>query len=72
MPERKAPCMWGNGECPKNCRLYEDSVKMADEQKLNDDPDALRKVALTAVINRAIPIDFVARAMDKCAKERKS
>ncbi len=69
--EATVPCMWGNGECPKSCKLYEASARMADEQSLHDDPDALRKAALNAVIERETPISLVARNMNKCANEPK-
>jgi hypothetical protein len=64
--------MWGNGECPKTCKLYNDSAKIAEDQASDADPDALRKIALNAVIDRSAPIGFVAAALNACQNERKS
>jgi hypothetical protein len=63
--------MWGNGICPETCKLYGDSVIMAEDQQPGDDPNALKKVALTSVKAGGVPVELVAAFLDACQNEPK-
>ena len=73
MKAEKAPqCILGNGECPQDCRLFENSKQITNALGDDFDPQQSRqRIVFADAFNHDINVTHVAAVMASCAKEGK-
>lgn len=70
--ERTPQCILGNGECPKECTLYEFSAQTTAVFGDAFDPQASRQnIVFADAFNPNVNVIQIARVMASCAKEGK-
>ena len=70
--ERKPQCVLGNGECPTECPIYENSAKITAELGDRFDPFQSRlAIVFGDAFNHDINVFDVARVMASCELEGK-
>jgi hypothetical protein len=70
--ERTPQCVLGNGDCPQDCLLYENSRQITSELGKNFDPQASRREIVFADTKYPdITSAHIAALMGRCAKEGK-
>lgn len=70
--ERAPQCILGNGECPKDCRLYKNSAEITTALGDAFDPQkSRRRIVFADALNHDINVTHVAAVIASCAKEGK-
>jgi len=70
--ERTPQCVLGNGECPQDCRLFEESKEITHALGDTFDPQESRKrIVFADAFSQGINVTKVAAVMARCAKEGK-
>lgn len=71
--ERIPQCILGNGECPQDCRLFENSKEITNALGDAFDPqESRRRIVFADAFNHDINMTHVAVVMASCAKEGKA
>ena len=70
--ERTPQCILGNGDCPQDCSLYQNSREITNALGKDFDPQASRRnIVFADAVNPDITVVHIAAVMDRCAKEGK-
>jgi len=70
--ERPPQCILGNGECPQECRLFENSKEITNVLGDAFDPqESRRRIVFADAFSHDINVTHVAAVMARCAKEGK-
>jgi hypothetical protein len=63
-------CVLGNGNCPQDCLLYENSRQITNALGKDFDPQtSRRKIVFADALNPNVNVTQIAAVMERCKKE---